>query len=330
MTTHNGSEFGLKFANFSVIQSSYKRVGNHDIGVDMITPRTLPAGKRPIIARFHGGGLVTGDSLYEDWFPKWLLDLAESASAIIISANYRFFPEVAGLDVLDDVEDFWSWLHSTHPKDLLAARSTPIEPDLDRILTAGDSAGGLLSVYLTLSHPDEIRAGTAAYPSLHWDKVPLHPQTWNAKFPDLPVSVYDEYIQNMNVENVASSDRSLKRTPIAAAMSRHRKGYETWIRGSDPSSQSNRLFQLARLEKPDARLPRGGLVIFHGVDDESVPHQASIRFVERAREVLQDKQGGDRIVLALRPGPHGFEAGASLNEEWIDEALRVAVNIWLE
>ncbi|KAI9042748.1 alpha/beta hydrolase [Aspergillus affinis] len=330
MTTHDGIEFGQKFANFNVIQSSYKRVGNHDIGVDMIIPRTVSTGKRPLIARFHGGGLVTGDSLYEAWFPKWLLELAESTSAVIISANYRFFPEVVGLDILDDVEDFWTWLHSNYPKDLLAAHSTPIEPDLDRILTAGDSAGGLLAVYLTLSHPDEIRAGTAAYPSIHWDKEPLHPQTWNKNLPDLPVSVYDEYLLNMNVENIESSDRSLTRTPIAATMSRHRKGYETWIRGSDESSQSDRLFQLARLDKPDARLPRGGLVIFHGVNDESVPHQASERFVEKARDVLKNKQGGDKVVLALRPGPHGFEADAPLKEEWIDEALREAVKVWLE
>lgn len=258
------------------------------------------------------------------------MDLAESTSAVIISANYRFFPEVAGLDILEDVEDFWTWLHSPHPKDLLAAHSTPIEPDLDRVLTAGDSAGGLLSVYLTLSHPDEIRAGTASYPSLHWDTVPMHPQRKSAQPDDLPISIFDEYVRNIRPENVESSDRSITRRALAATMSWHRKGYETWIRGHETPSQSERLFQLARLDNPETRLPSGGLVILHGVDDESVPYQASERFVDKAKDVLHDKQGGDNIVLALRPGPHGFDADASITEGWLDEALRVAVKTWLE
>lgn len=54
-----GETFGKKFANFQVLQANYKVVDGHEIRADLIIPRGLPAGKAPVIARFHGGGLVS-------------------------------------------------------------------------------------------------------------------------------------------------------------------------------------------------------------------------------------------------------------------------------
>lgn len=44
-------------------------------------------------------------------------------------------------------------------------KETVIQVDVDRIMTVGDSAGGYLSLYVGLNHPDDIRAATAAYPA---------------------------------------------------------------------------------------------------------------------------------------------------------------------
>lgn len=46
-----------KIAGFNLIQTSYKQVGNHAIRADLLVPQTA-SGKRPVIVRFHGGGLV--------------------------------------------------------------------------------------------------------------------------------------------------------------------------------------------------------------------------------------------------------------------------------
>ncbi|KAF4961505.1 hypothetical protein F66182_18234, partial [Fusarium sp. NRRL 66182] len=78
-----GSNYGSKFANFNILQANYKVVDGHEIRADLIIPKSLPAGKAPVIARFHGGGLVRGESLYEDWFPVWVLELAETYNAVI-------------------------------------------------------------------------------------------------------------------------------------------------------------------------------------------------------------------------------------------------------
>ncbi|KAH8703219.1 Alpha/Beta hydrolase protein [Talaromyces proteolyticus] len=325
-----GANFGKEFTNFNILQATYKIVDGHEIRADLLIPKSLSKDKAPVIARFHGGGLVRGDSIYAAWFPLWVLELAEEHSAVIVSANYRFLPEVTGLDVLDDVDDFWTWLHSEDLTKILKQQEHPISLDLDRILTAGDSAGGLLSVYLTLSQPDNIRAGTAAYPALHWDNPPLLPSTISAFISHVPESFIDEYLTNIKPGHVESSDLALQRVDLSSAITANQRGYGFYIRGSDASSQRDRLYQLSRLDKADARLPRGGLVILHGVDDDLVPIGASERFVDKARNILKDRQGGDRVVLSQQPGGHGFDVNASAKEQWLADALKVAIDTWLE
>lgn len=47
-----------RLAGFDLIQAPYKTVGDHEIRADFIIPKSDYAGKRPVIVRFHGGGLV--------------------------------------------------------------------------------------------------------------------------------------------------------------------------------------------------------------------------------------------------------------------------------
>lgn len=47
-----------KFANFDIIQTTYKKVNDHEIRADFVIPKSEFKGKRPVIVRFHGGGLV--------------------------------------------------------------------------------------------------------------------------------------------------------------------------------------------------------------------------------------------------------------------------------
>jgi cephalosporin-C deacetylase-like acetyl esterase len=48
-----------KLAGFNLLQTHYKQVGDHAIRADFIIPRSTFTGKRPVIVRFHGGGLVS-------------------------------------------------------------------------------------------------------------------------------------------------------------------------------------------------------------------------------------------------------------------------------
>lgn len=53
-----------KLDNFDIVQTEYKHVRNHGIHVDSLVPQTLFPGKRPVIVRFHGGGLVRAFTLH--------------------------------------------------------------------------------------------------------------------------------------------------------------------------------------------------------------------------------------------------------------------------
>jgi acetyl esterase/lipase len=113
----------IKLSGFTVLQEHYKIVGTHKIRADIIIPNSPIVWKRPVIIRFHGGSFaslqllvshqneiplqITGDSLIMQWFPQWLLDIAQTSEAIVVSANYRLLPEATGLDIISDIEDLW-------------------------------------------------------------------------------------------------------------------------------------------------------------------------------------------------------------------------------
>ncbi|KAJ5301612.1 hypothetical protein N7508_006475 [Penicillium antarcticum] len=323
------ARFGQKFDNFNIIQTIYKTVDGHDIRADILASESLDTTRKtPVIARFHGGGLSRGDSIYADWFPKWVLELAEAHNAVIVSPNYRLLPEATGVQILEDVDDFWTWLHSEALTKILSPHQ--IDLDLDRVLAAGDSAGGILSIYLTLSYPDQLRAGTAAYPQLSWDPPALFPSSVCPENAEVPSSFIDEYLTSLPPGYVESSDLEVRRATLQFAISCHRRGPKFYTRGSEGSPHREKLFALQRLDHPDTKLPRGGLAIIHGTDDDDVLADVSDRFVSKAKVTLQGKQGVDNLVLCLRPGGHGFDVDTSFKEKWLVDALRAALDTWLE
>jgi acetyl esterase/lipase len=83
---------------------------------------------------------VSGSSLFEPWFPKWLLELAVAKKAIMVSSNYRLLPESSGLDIMEELDDLWNWMNSGL-KGTLSSFCSLLSVDLDRIMTEGDSAG---------------------------------------------------------------------------------------------------------------------------------------------------------------------------------------------
>jgi fermentation-respiration switch protein FrsA (DUF1100 family) len=84
------------------------------------------------------------------------------------------------------------------------------------------------------------------------------------------------------------------------------------------------------LEKPGARIPRGGLAIIHGKQDSVVPASDTEKFVARAREVFKGAPGGDQIALTMREGEHGFDTVVRYEEQWIRDTFKDAVETWLE
>ncbi|KAK3369350.1 hypothetical protein B0T24DRAFT_681371 [Lasiosphaeria ovina] len=100
------------------------------------TFRRLDVGTaRPLLAHFHGGGLITGTALDSQMIPLWLLQFAESRGAIVASPCLRLLPEALGSEILDDIKDFWGFVFTT--LNSIVAQTYGISVDLGRVAAGG-------------------------------------------------------------------------------------------------------------------------------------------------------------------------------------------------
>lgn len=92
-----------------------------------------PGSLLPLVVYFHGGGFVTGSVAVADR-PCRLL--ARAARCVVASVEYRLAPETPFPGPLEDAVDATRWL---------AAHAEEFGADPERLVVAGDSAGGNLA-----------------------------------------------------------------------------------------------------------------------------------------------------------------------------------------
>jgi cephalosporin-C deacetylase-like acetyl esterase len=47
-----------RFDSFDHYRTSYKKIGDHEIEVNVLVPKDIKPGKQPVLVKWHGGGLV--------------------------------------------------------------------------------------------------------------------------------------------------------------------------------------------------------------------------------------------------------------------------------
>ncbi len=117
----------------------------NSVPVRVYTPRG--SGPFPAIIYFHGGGWVCGDIDTHDGLCR---ELADVASSVVISVHYRRAPEHRFPAAVDDAFAATVWTHE---------RAGALQVDPERIVVAGDSAGGNLAAVVALMARD--RGGPA-------------------------------------------------------------------------------------------------------------------------------------------------------------------------
>ncbi|KAH8592581.1 Alpha/Beta hydrolase protein [Bisporella sp. PMI_857] len=322
-----------RFANFTILNTPYKTVLGHQITTDILIPSHLASrlsstptegsALRPVLLRFHGGGLVGASSLFPDFFAPWHLELASRHSAIIVSPNYRLLPESSVDEILSDIEDLWVWVQTEMRAFVETQTKGSVSVDTSRIITAGDSAGGYLSLMLGLSHPDEIKAVMASYPmvdvkSRHFTESYEKPMFG---LPQLPRSLINDHLlrlRNGEVPSIISSDHKGERAELMFAYVQHGAFKDHF------PQERRELFPLDRLED-GARFPRGGVFLWHGKGDTVVPVEGSVKLKEKVTEV----DPGLKFRLALEEGDHGFDAQSNIDDGWMAEGLKDIVKVWL-
>ena len=118
-------------------------------------------GPAPCLVFFHGGGFVIGSLDTHDGLCR---ELAEGASAVVVSVDYRLAPEHPHPAAVDDAEDAVAAVGD-------AAVTLGVDPD--RLAVGGDSAGGNLATVVARRWAAR-RAGAPSLPSLRFQLL-LYP-----------------------------------------------------------------------------------------------------------------------------------------------------------
>lgn len=155
----------------SIKNVTYKTLNGKALEASIVTPRNLGPGSHPVMVRWHGGGLVNGHRLYVPWFARYLIQYIQRANAIMVLPDYRLLPGASGLDILEDMRDFFMWMFAGG---LAAHLDDKVGADLHDILISGESAGGWLALQSAFTQgPRRIRAVVAHSPMIdmrdsHW------------------------------------------------------------------------------------------------------------------------------------------------------------------
>jgi acetyl esterase/lipase len=319
-----------KYTPLTSHTTTYKTIHSHPLSVHILIPNAPTTSPRPILVKFHGGFLITGTAAYEDWFPQWLIDYALQHNAVIVLPNHRLLPEANGVEIQEDIRDFWTWLAQTLPS---YAHEFGAEVDLHHVLVAGESAGGYLSVQSALAWTGAmppnvaVKACIATYPILDVS-AKFYTESYEKGIfggKNLPATILATHLADIEADAKSGNRRVVSdvtppaRLPLALSIVQQGKYLE--FLGEERS-----LNPMVRLEDVKAQdVPP--VLIIHGRDDSAVPTEGSHKFVEKAREAL----GEGRVELVVRPGEHGFDTDASvrLETDWLRDALGRITEAWL-
>ena len=231
---------------------------------------------------------------------------------MIVAADYRLMPESSGLDIMEDLSDFWTWVREGLQGHLSKARPE-IEADLEKIIAYGESAGGTLAIQSGfVQPPDFIKAVIATYPGLDLGAKRTAPIM---DAPTIPPNILEEFLKTIEPGKIVTSAEPPARMHIALSIAQQDRMLEFF--GVDKS-----LFPLSVLQTVDD-MPF--VLILHGKDDTAVPVEGSVRFAE----LVKQKFGSGKVDLRIEPGEHGFDISATLDMSWLKEGLNRVTELWL-
>jgi acetyl esterase/lipase len=310
-----------RFSSFDIHEASYKRIGSFDISLAVLIPKGIRPGKHPLHVKWHGGGLISGDALLQDWFSNYLVSFTHRTASITVLPNYRFVPEHSGIDILEDIRDFWSWADQ-HLVDFVRNAAPGVEVDLNNLLVSGDSSGGWHALHSVFERPEgRIKALLLLYPMVKkWCKSKERLKEWGRPTPD--EEVIDKHLARVPEGSVVTSDRYLAREELADAFSANEHRWDLAF-GTDKG-----LHPIERLSEKKVFPPT---LILHGDADKSVNLKDCEDFVRKVEEVF-GPAAARNVHLVVRKGEeHGFEIEfAEQDEPWLAEELQWLEKVWLQ
>ncbi|KAK4449847.1 Alpha/Beta hydrolase protein [Podospora aff. communis PSN243] len=313
-------------AHFNRIDLVYQTIDGIPLEAAVLIPKSLipdPSKSYPVLVHFHGGALIVGTNPDPSFFAQWIIDLATTTPAIVISPAYRLLPESSGADILADVSTFFTWLHTSFPSSLRSALSTDTPfptPDLSRIAAVGESAGGYLSIQagLLFNAHARIKAVGAAYPAQYPDAEAYNQRKLGNAEAEAVVDGYLERVRRGEMPTRVSSPwpRGKELVEAMCATGRHRE-----MMGGDERLGITGATRVAR--EGGWEVP--AVWVIQGEDDDLVPKAGADFVVETMREVLPDVP----VKYTVEPGPHLLDLDCGMDVPWIKEGVEFMKKYWL-
>lgn len=230
-----------------------------------------------------------------------------------MTGDYRLLPESTGLDMREDVLDFWDWIR----KDLqpfLNDRKPGVEADLTKVIVHGESAGGAISLLSGFWQPSGfIKAVISMYPYI--DLAPKREKPILGIAPG-PESVVQNHLKSMQPGKIVTSAFPPERMDITIPLAQ--SGDIVKYYGSDERLNAWKLLERA------SDMPY--TLILHGEEDTAVPVEGSLRWEAAAKA----KFGGEKVTLHVEPGKeHGFDCAVPLETPWLKGYLGKVTELWL-
>ena len=281
---------------------TFKKVGDLAIKADVY--RANDKIVRPAVVWIHGGALINGHrEKINSRVKKMLLD----AGYVLISIDYRLAPESKLPEIINDVEDAFTWIYERGPELFLI--------DNSKIAVMGSSAGG----YLTLTSGFRCKPRPAVLVAFYgygdligdWYSTPSRHPRHN----EINITKEEAYQQ---VSGPPISD------------SRHRKGNGShfyqycrqnghWpkaVSGWDPHEEAQKFFPFMPIHNVTESYPPTMLI--HGTEDTDVPYEQSLMMAK-----LLEKYGIYHQLVTIPGGEHGLKGG---DPELIDAAYQDALD----
>lgn len=256
-------------------------------GISIDCEIDLPESKTqsmPVVLYYHGGALTGGDlHLYNELIKKKLLD----AGYAFVSADYRLAPVTKLPEIMEDVEDAYSWV--------LGPGAKEFGWDPERVAVMGSSAGGYISLMTgTFSPAPKAIVSFYGYGDILGD--------WYCK----PDPFYCQQPAVSEEEAVKNVGGDFPRTSWDASKFYLRcRQQGTWtalVSGMDPIAQRKDIEKYC----PEFRVKAGypPTFLLHGNQDTDVPYEQSVQM----RDALK-KEGIDVAFYTEEGGGHGFDYG---------------------
>jgi acetyl esterase/lipase len=271
----------------------YKTVKKVDIPTDIYVPSLELAHqknrtKTPVLIMIHGGGFMLGHSRMNNM--DQIQDSVERGW-IVLALDHRLCPGVNLLEGgMADVRDALDWAQNGGLKKELAKAGVALEPDPDRVMSMGTSAGGHLALSLAWGVPKPPLAILNFYGAVNF-KDPF----WTSKLasmPVLPPMPSDEMVTKLYAQKeLFIGGASLEGFTAAApqnvddvALQNARQAFSINMIGSGnifkaiwPSAPAG-LEQIDPVLNVNAKWPPVGIV--HGTADTTIPMSISSRPLE--------------------------------------------------